>query len=174
MSKQRSVNTRFWEDYYVSQLDPIEKLLFLYFITNSRTGLCGAYEIPLSMVAGETGVDRDMVRKIVDRFTAEDKIKYIDGHVIIKNYGKHIKPNPSIMVAIGREKNALPEQVIKELDTWCIQPVASLPTASRQRGTNLNLNSKELRGGKRFKKNVPPRQTPSNDGGVPPYVESPF
>ena len=37
MAKTRIINTRFWIDDYTSNLDPIEKLLFLYFLTNTAT-----------------------------------------------------------------------------------------------------------------------------------------
>ena len=46
-NKQRYVNTRFWNDTYVSSLDPIEKLLFIYLLTNEHTNISGVYEPPL-------------------------------------------------------------------------------------------------------------------------------
>ena len=44
MSKQRSVDTCFWDDRYITQLDPSEKLLFLYLLTNTLTNICGVYQ----------------------------------------------------------------------------------------------------------------------------------
>ena len=41
--KQRYINTKFWDDNYVIQLDPSEKLMFIYFITNPLTNICGIY-----------------------------------------------------------------------------------------------------------------------------------
>ena len=34
MAKQRYINTKFWRDSYIEDLDPIEKLLFLYLLSN--------------------------------------------------------------------------------------------------------------------------------------------
>lgn len=133
MSRHRQLDTRFWEDFYISELDPIEKLLFLYFILNSRTALCGAYEMPLSIVAGETGIDKDMVRKIVERFANDNKMKLVEGFILIRNYGKYISPNPSIMVGIEREKCSLPEHIKDMVDTYCIQSGYSLGTEPTQR-----------------------------------------
>lgn len=86
-NKQRYVNTRFWNDGYVSELDPIEKLLFIYFITNEHTNISGVYELPLKVVAMETGIDKSMIEKILPRLS--DKIGYVKGYVVVKNFIKH-------------------------------------------------------------------------------------
>ena len=39
MAKERMINTRIWSDTWMSNLDPIEKLLFLYFLLTSHTRL---------------------------------------------------------------------------------------------------------------------------------------
>ena len=41
MAKFRYVNTRFWDDSYVAELSPLEKLAFLYLLTNSLTTIAG-------------------------------------------------------------------------------------------------------------------------------------
>jgi hypothetical protein len=86
-NKQRYINTRFWNDSYVSELDPIEKLLFIYFLTNEHTNISGIYEVPLKIIGIETGIDTTMVNKVLPRLS--DKINYVDGHVVIKNFLKH-------------------------------------------------------------------------------------
>lgn len=86
-NKQRYVNTRFWNDTYVSELDPIEKLFFIYLITNEHTNISGVYELPLKVIALETGIDKTMIEKILPRL--KEKIGYIDGYVVIKNFIKH-------------------------------------------------------------------------------------
>ncbi len=106
MAKSRMINTRFWIDDYVSNLDPSEKLLFLYFLTNPYTDICGIYEVPLKHIALETGLDREMVIKIVGRFSKDGKLFYKDGWVAIKNFAKHQANNPKVMkgVEIGLSK----------------------------------------------------------------------
>lgn len=86
-NKQRYINTRLWNDSYVSELDPVEKLLFVYFLTNEHTNISGIYEIPLKIIGIETGIDTSMLNKILPRL--ESKIRYIDGFVVIKNFIKH-------------------------------------------------------------------------------------
>ena len=89
MAKSRQINTQFWRDGYISNLDPSEKLLFLYFLSNPDTNISGIYQIPLKIIAADTGYDKEMIIKIIDRFTRDGKIKYIDGWVIIINFVKH-------------------------------------------------------------------------------------
>ncbi len=55
LAKQRIVNTKFWDDSYITRLTPTEKLLFLYLITNPLTNISGVYELPLKRVAFDTG-----------------------------------------------------------------------------------------------------------------------
>ncbi|MFA5695891.1 MAG: hypothetical protein WC917_00295 [Bacilli bacterium] len=86
-NKQRYVNTRLWTDSNIAILDPIEKLLFVYFITNGHTNISGIYEIPLKMVAVETGIEVSMLGKILPRL--KDRVRYIGGMVVVKNFIKH-------------------------------------------------------------------------------------
>jgi len=89
MNKHRSVSTHFWSDNYVIDLDPTEKLLFLYLLTNERTNMLGIYEIHIRRIAFDTGIDKEMVKKILDRFEEDGKASYIDGYVVLHNFTKH-------------------------------------------------------------------------------------
>lgn len=132
MAKERMINTRFWIDDYISNLDPIEKLLFLYFITNTSTDISGVYEIPLKTVAVDTGIDKEMVIKVVKRFDKDNKIKYRDGWVAVKNFIKHQKQNPKIKRGIEISMTKCPQ--------WCIDYVYSMDSLSHS-NSNLNSNS---------------------------------
>ena len=76
MAKNRMINTRFWNDDYASNLDPTEKLVFLYLLTNDRSTLAGIYELPKKIMAVETGIETEMVAKILSRFEDDGKINY--------------------------------------------------------------------------------------------------
>jgi hypothetical protein len=115
MAKQRMINTRFWIDDYVSNLDPVEKLLFLYFLTNPYTDICGIYEVPLKHVAFETGLDKDMVIKIIERFSKDGKIFYENGWVAIKNFAKHQLNNPKVKIGIENGLKQAPPSLIDRL-----------------------------------------------------------
>lgn len=133
----RVVNTRFWIDDYISNLDPVEKLMFLYFLTNPMTDICGVYEIPLKVVAVETGIDRDMVHKIIKRFEKDGKIYYKNGWVGIKNFQKHQSMNPSVKAGIENGLTRAPKELVDKL----AQPVDSQSHLNSNLNTNLNSNT---------------------------------
>ena len=147
MAKTRIVNTRFWIDDYTSNLDPTEKLLFLYFLTNTATEICGVYEIPLKVVAVETGIDKEMVEKILKRFENDKKMFYIDGWVWITNFTKHQIKNPSVEQGIERCFKEVPKEINVKV-SQLLQSGDSLGTDSPQPGllnlTKLNLTKLNL------------------------------
>ena len=126
MSKKRYVNTTFWRDEYVASLDPSEKLLFIYLLTCPDTTIAGIYQLPIKIIAVDTGLDKDMVCKILERFKNDGKVLYRDGWVAIKNFIKHQSVNPSVQGGIERELLSVPESMRAFVDTGCIQAVPSL------------------------------------------------
>ena len=112
------INTRFWDDNYTSNLDPIEKLLFLYFLTNTSTNISGVYEINVKKIANETGIDKEMVLKIVDRFTKDGKIFYVDGWIYIRNFVKNQNQrSPKVKIGIQNELKSIPKNIREKIDT---------------------------------------------------------
>lgn len=111
MSKQRYIRDSFWTDPYVENLDPTEKLLFLYFLTNPLCNVAGIYEIRDKRVAYETGIDKDMVDKIKNRFKDDGKMLFVDDWIVISNFGKNQSPNPNVIKGMQRIIDDLPEKV---------------------------------------------------------------
>lgn len=135
MAKQRYISTHFWDDSYIINLDPIEKLLYLYLLTNPLTDICGAYEINLRRIGLDTGIDREMVLKILDRFEKANKITYQNGWVLIHNFIKNQASNPSVLAGIARSLNDCPDWVLDRLS----QAGISLPQAVLLNLTKPNL-----------------------------------
>jgi hypothetical protein len=144
MAKTRVVNTRFWVDDYTSNLDPIEKLLFLYFLTNPATEICGIYELPLKTVALDTGIDKDMVERILKRFAKDKKIYYSNGWVAIQNFVKHQSVNPTVLIGIKRGLENAPKDLKNKVgiddDGSLSEPIHSLSHSNLYLNSNLNLN----------------------------------
>lgn len=109
MASNRYINTNFWKDNYIADLDPIEKLLFNYFLTNPKTNIAGVYEVNLREVAFDTGIDKDMVVKIVARFQKEGKMYYQNGWLVIRNWLKHQAMNPKVNAGVDRILQQLPD-----------------------------------------------------------------
>lgn len=110
MKNPRIINTKFWSDGFISELNPLDRYLFLYFLTNERTTLCGIYEIPLRLMSAETGLEVDMIQKMLKRLTG--KIYYYDNYIILINFIKHqsLKSN-DLKTGIRREFNEKPLKI---------------------------------------------------------------
>lgn len=115
MSKQRMIDTKFWDDNYTSNLDPIEKLMFLYFLTNTSTNISGIYEIPLKKIAVETGIEKEMVAKILTRFEKDNKVFYFNGWLCLKNFVKNQNQNsPKVQIGIKNELSLIPRDIMEK------------------------------------------------------------
>lgn len=115
MAKKRYVSTIFWRDKYIEKLDTSAKLLFLYFLTSPDSNIAGIYQVPISIIAVDTGLKIEIITKILERFAHDEKILYRDGWVAIKNFSKHQSTNPKVQAGIDRELKVVPE----ELKAWC-------------------------------------------------------
>ena len=136
MSKKRYIDTKFWDDNYIMNRDPIEKLLFLYLLTNTLTNIIGIYEISLRRIAFDTGIDSEMVDKILKRFEIDNKIKYENNWVAIKNFVKHQLNNPKINTGMESLLKEVPEHLIE----WVNIDYDRLSHLNLNTNTNLNTN----------------------------------
>ena len=140
MAKQRYIDTRFWHDTFIQeQLNPLDRYLFLYFLTNDKTNICGCYEIPLSIVAAETGLTREMLLKMMKRL--KGKIDYIDGWVTIHNFQKYQNlNNPKIVKGIEECIKEIPNKIKQKLEKIQQNDKLSI-TNQDQSHSNSNSNS---------------------------------
>jgi len=112
MSKVRFVHCKFWEDNEVLEMTPDEKCFYLYLLTNSKTSSCGVYEISVKTMAFETGIDKELVLKLINRFQNQYKKILYDlstGEIAIRNWFKYNK-NDSPHVVAKRKKD---ETIVK-------------------------------------------------------------
>lgn len=153
MAKLRSVNTHFWDDTYVVNLDPIEKLLFLYFLTNPLANISGAYEISLRRIAFDTGIDSEMILKILARFEQSDKMIYRDGWVFIVNFIKNQSLNPKILKGIEIAAKGCPDWIKHRLSIGSDSLSIDFDNSNLNSNSNTNSNSN---GGSPPVESVPP------------------
>jgi len=114
MSKQRIVKDGFWSDPYIEKLDPSEKLLFLYLITNQQNNIAGVYELRPKRAGFETGFDVEVVETILSRFENDGKIARMRDWVIMKNFHKHQNyKSPKIVVGLGKILDDLSNDVFE-------------------------------------------------------------
>jgi hypothetical protein len=98
-------------------LNPVDKLAYLYFITNPYTDISGVYELSLKIMALETGIDRDNLEKvIIPRFEREGKILYKNGWIAVKNFAKHQVLNPKVIIGIKDGLKNAPSELSAFID----------------------------------------------------------
>lgn len=115
---QRSLTTDLWNDTWFESLNPQEKLLFLYLLTNDRTNMLGIYEISKRKISFETGLTESAVEKGFESFERVSKIYYTDeNYVVIKNFLKHQRFNTNMKKSALAIYDDLPKSLqIKDLD----------------------------------------------------------
>lgn len=106
------IKDSFWTDSYVENLDPIEKLLFIYLLTNPLCNIAGIYQIQPKRIAFEIGIEREMVEKLLGRFQKDGKILRHNEWILIVNHAKHQAfSNPNVTAGIKRIIEELPPEV---------------------------------------------------------------
>lgn len=140
------VNTRFWSDNFIRSLNPLDRYLFIYLLTNDKTNICGIYELPIGILCFETGIDKETIPVMLKNL--EPKVVYVDGWVIIKNFIKHQATSSlAVQKGIKAEISKIPLQVLGKavgIDTVYrpyIDPTIYL-------NLNINPNAAHDEGGK--------------------------
>lgn len=110
MSKSRMVTTRFWSDQFiVDELNPLDRYLFLYLLTNEKTNLIGIYELSLRTASFETGIEIDNLKAMLKRLSP--KIEYVNGWIYLTKFVDHQSSSPKLLVGMEREAESLPDDV---------------------------------------------------------------
>ena len=137
MAKQRIINTKFWDDSYIAGLSPLEKLVFLYLLTNPLTNISGVYELPLKRAAFDVGISSEEIATIFRRFETDAKIARHGSWIGVTNFVKHQTLNPKIKVGILQELKRAPKEIVDRLSI----DYQSLSHSNSNPNSNLNSNA---------------------------------
>ncbi|MDB4984424.1 MAG: phage replication protein [Patescibacteria group bacterium] len=134
------VNTKFWTDTFISSLSAIEKLLFIYLLTNPHTDISGMYEIPLNHISMETGIKIKKILIILKKFEVSEKIIYREGWICVSNFIKHQALNPSVVKGVNIGLTRAPKELIEYRIMFLKKHSLSDPLQSLQY-LNTNINN---------------------------------
>lgn len=121
MAKQRMIRDSFWSDPYIQDLNTIDKLIFLYLLTNPSVNIAWIYEITERQICFDTNIDKNRLSQALDKLSQDGKIIYKNNWIIIINFIKNQAMNPSVEKWIERVINELPNLIKDKLGTGCIQ-----------------------------------------------------
>jgi hypothetical protein len=68
MSKQRIIKDEMWSDDWFFELDPSEKLMWVFLLTNPRNNVAGVFNVSIAWISAHTGFTKDVVELILKRF----------------------------------------------------------------------------------------------------------
>lgn len=156
--KFRYIATGFWDDEWIQTLDPSEKLLYLYFMTNPLTNIAGIYKITIRRICFDTGFNSDTIGHILGKFNKAKKVYMCGEWIILPNWPKYQKigekdnnrkgidtilkeiPDDVFQFVIEHEYNYQYIDVLgRKVQAPC-KPLAS-PLNYSNLNLNLNLNS---------------------------------
>lgn len=133
MANYRQIHTQIWTDNWFLELEPDEKLLFIYLFSNDKSSLSGIYEIHDKLISFETGMKMSRINTILNKFADSGKVYAQDGLIWIVNMKKyHAYKNESVKTRIETDIKALPDCELKNkflihsghtLSTDCGHPV---------------------------------------------------
>jgi hypothetical protein len=90
-TKQRYISTSFWDDAWVCSLRPLEKMVYLYLLTNPLTNIAGVYKIMDRRICFDTGISGKELIDIMKKFEEAGKAFRMDEYIVIPSSPKHQK-----------------------------------------------------------------------------------
>ena len=87
--KTRVIHTKIWKDGYFSNLTRIEKLVFLFLITNENINMCGCYELNDAEIKLWCGLTEQEIIAIKQKFSRDRKFVFSSGWVRVINHGRY-------------------------------------------------------------------------------------
>lgn len=116
MAGYRQIHTQFWKDEYIIDLEPPEKLLFIYLFSNDQASIGGLYKLPVRVMANETGLDRKTIEAALAKFDRDGKIFYRDGVVLVVNMMRyHANRSITTQKRIIADAQKIPDCELKSL-----------------------------------------------------------
>lgn len=92
MAKYRNIQVSFWTDAKIADnFSPDEKFLYLYLMTNPHTSMCGCYEVSYRLMAFETGLGTEKVKKLIKELSEKKVLSYSEttSEVLLINWHKY-------------------------------------------------------------------------------------
>ena len=116
MSKKRYVDTRFWSDTWVmDSLSQLDRLLYLYLLTNDKTNVAGVYEISLKTIMLETDFSKDELMMMLPKL--KSRVIYSGGWVVLRKAIKHQNyHNSKIELGIIAALSKSPQELLQYVD----------------------------------------------------------
>jgi len=133
MAGYRQIHTQIWKDEWFIELEPEEKLFFVYLFSNDLASISGLYKTPIRVMSNETGIDMKRIGVILKKFQDDGRVYYGEGTLFIKNMAKfHKNASPKTQEKVLKDIEIIPDNEIKRI---CIQYLYGMDTVSDEENT---------------------------------------
>lgn len=119
MATQRYISTSFYDDTWIHRLDPSEKFMYMYLLTNGLTNIAGVYKIGIDRMVYDTGFNENTVKHVLEKFEKAGKAFYHLEYMILPSWPKHQRweEKSKIKVGIDAILKKTPREIIAFLGT---------------------------------------------------------
>jgi hypothetical protein len=149
-TKQRYISTSFWDDEWVHSLKPLEKMVYLYLLTNPLTNIAGVYKIMDQRICFDIGLGEKEIAQIIQKFENAGKAYRMDEYIVIPTWPKHQQweKRPTIRDGIVGCLQDLNHDYLKKLDElgyqFDLSTVQSTVIARKQRDGISGAKAKKV------------------------------
>lgn len=119
--KKALIDTVFWSDNWVIELDPSEKLLYLYLMAHPNKNVAGLFEFSLKLATVHTGFEKDTILRMLERFERKKKIIVVGEYLLLVNYVKHQSLGDKVVKGIERILSDAPTAVLEAIGDQTLQ-----------------------------------------------------
>ena len=117
MAKYRQIQTCFWDDSLVEEMNTEEKIFYLFLLTGPNVKQCGCYTLTPKQISNKTDIDKKKVEELIRKFENEYKsIKYSSKtkEILILNFHKYNwTSSPKVKNCIMTEISEIKEESFK-------------------------------------------------------------
>jgi hypothetical protein len=115
MANYRQIHVSIWKDGWFLDLEPDEKLLFIYLFSNESASLSGLYKLPLKVICFETCLDRQFVTEALAKFEQAGKVFYRDGVLWVKKMREYNRGGETVYKRMMQDIDQIPDCELKTL-----------------------------------------------------------
>lgn len=137
----RIIYTEIWQDDFFVGLNPDEKLLFIYYLTNESVNIIHLYKCGVNRVKADTGIDTPIIQEAQRKFEENGKIYFKNGYIFLRNASRFEKYEGS-KNEIAKSK--LFARLSKDLIDWYIQ-ITDTPIDTLYKSEIINHKSETLK-----------------------------
>lgn len=141
--KTRIIQTRFWDDLFVSESDIYTQHLYIYLLTSQYINLCGIFQLPESKIKFEAKFTDNQFESAKENLQKAGKVFFYKGWVCVKNARKNnnYESSPKNATALVKELNLVPEEIAKAFSDTTIDSTIDSTMHSTYKSEIINHKS---------------------------------